>query len=441
MTPRPNSDAIPTLGSVPRESLPRERFHRFFQTHSVLPPGGLLDSESGRRWFDILAWAYQNDFYTLQPALEGKSGPRVQVNGRQFRMVSSYDYLGLIGHSRIEAAAVAAIARYGTGTGGVRLLTGTCDLHGQFETELSAFKGTEAAITFSSGYLANLAVISALLGPSDKAVIDSRAHRSIYDACRLARVPVSTFAHNDTSALQKVLEEDPAVGHTLIIVDGIYSMDGDICPLPELIDLKRKHRAYLMVDEAHSFGVLGGAGRGVDQHFGLDGREVDIWMGSLSKAIPSNGGFIAGTQALIIYLQHAAAPFMFSAALCPAAIAAGREALNVVQDEPERLIRLHRNADALRAQLIELGYNTGESVSPVIPVIMGSDEAACRLACELLDVGILAVPVLYPAVPRGEARLRLCATAAQDEVFLGEVVEGFRSVRSKRPLSGRPPRP
>jgi glycine C-acetyltransferase len=168
---------------------------------------------------------------------------------------------------------------------------------------------------------------------------------------------------------------------------------------------------------------------------------VDIWMGSLSKAIPSNGGFIAGTQALIIYLQHAAAPFMFSAALCPAAIAAGREALNVVQDEPERLIRLHRNADALRAQLIELGYNTGESVSPVIPVIMGSDEAACRLARELLDVGILAVPVLYPAVPRGEARLRLCATAAQDEVFLGEVVEGFRSVRSKRPLSGRPPRP
>jgi 8-amino-7-oxononanoate synthase len=441
MTPRPSSDAILPLDPAAREFLPQERFYRFFQTHDPLPPTGLLDSESSRCWFDILAWAYKNDFYTLQPALESKSGPRVQVNDREFRMVSSYDYLGLIGDTRLEEAAVAAIAKYGTGTGGVRLLTGTSDLHAQFEAELAAFKGTEASITFSSGYMANLAVLSALLGPGDKAVLDSRAHRSIYDACRLARVPVCTFAHNDTGALRKILEEEPAVGRTLIVVDGIYSMDGDICPLPELIDLKRKHGAYLMVDEAHSFGVLGVTGRGVDQHFGLEGREVDIWMGSLSKALPSNGGFIAGTQALIIYLQHAAAPFMFSAALCPSAIAAGREALKVVQDEPHRLIRLHRNADFLRAQLTELGYDTGASVSPVIPVITGSDEAACRLARELLTAGILAIPVLYPAVPRGKARLRLCATAAQDEVFLGEVVDGFRAVRSKVPLSGSLPRP
>lgn len=281
MTTRPGFDAIAPHDSVCREFLPRERFHHFFQAHPSLPSQGLLNSESGRRWSDILAWAYKNDFYTLQPALEGKSGPQVHVNGRKFRMVSSYDYLGLIGHSRLEEAAVEAIAKYGTGSGGVRLLTGTSDLHAQFEAELAAFKGTEASITFSSGYLANLAVLSALLGPGDKAVLDSRAHRSIYDACRLACVPVCTFAHNDTVALRKILEEEPAAGRTLIVVDGVYSMDGDICPLPELIDLKRRHGAYLMVDEAHSFGVLGSTGRGVDQHSAWKaGRWISGWARS-----------------------------------------------------------------------------------------------------------------------------------------------------------------
>lgn len=261
-------------------------------------------------------------------------------------------------------------------------------------------------------------------------IIDAKAHRSIVEACRLSRVPMQRFHHNDPSSLQQKLASKPSGRRTLIVVEGVYSMDGDICPLPDIVELKKKHGAFLMVDEAHSFGVLGDTGRGVAEHFGLNPADVDIWMGSLSKAIPSNGGFVAGPQDLIIYLQHGAAPFMFSAALCPAAIAAAREALNVLQYEPERLVRLRRNADYLRNHLTELGYDTGASNSPIIPIIVGADEMAYRLARDLFGLGIIASAVVKPAVPPGSARLRLCATAAQDEAFLQEIVEGFRKAHT-----------
>jgi 7-keto-8-aminopelargonate synthetase-like enzyme len=217
----------------------------------------------------------------------------------------------------------------------------------------------------------------------------------------------------------------------LIVVEGIYSMDGDICPLPEITNLKKRYDAYLMVDEAHSFGVLGPTGRGVDQYFESKTEDVDIWMGSLSKAIPSNGGFIAGPENLIIYLQHGSAPFMFSAALSPSAIASARQSLRILRREPERLKKLHHNADFLRSRLRDLGYNTGKSVSPVIPIITGDEETACRLARELLRVGIIATTVIYPAVPRGGSRLRLCVTAGHDEQSLREILDGFQTVRCK----------
>jgi 8-amino-7-oxononanoate synthase len=349
-------------------------------------------------------------------------------------MISSYDYLGLIGNSAIEQAAIEAIRRYGTGTGGVRLLTGTIDLHRILEAELATFKGTEASITFSSGYMANLGIISSLLGPSDHVIIDSRVHRSVIDACRLAQVPVQSFCHNDLSSLKRRLENKPSASRTLIIVDGIYSMDGDMCALPEIVDLKKRYNSYLMVDEAHSFAVLGPTGRGVNEYFGVRTEDVDIWMGSLSKAIPANGGFVSGSQDLIIYLQHGAAPFMFSAALCPPVIAAARESLQILKTEPARLRKLHHNADFLRSQLNDLGYNTGKSTSPIIPIIIGDDELTCRLARELLRIGIVASPVIYPAVPRRSSRLRLCVTAAQDDEFLQEILNGFRKVRCKLKL-------
>lgn len=410
---------------------PKDPFNGYFKTpiKRVTSSKKILDSSSVERMLDRVRWSSKNDFYVYQQAFEKKSGPRVLLNGHQFLMISSYDYLGLIGHPAIDSAAVEAIRKYGTGTGGVRLLAGTTDLHFKFEKELAAFKGTEAAVTFSSGYLANIAIISTLFGPRDRIIIDSKAHRSIVEACKLSRVPLEKFNHNDPSSLNEKLGKNHPGQRTLIIIEGIYSMDGDICPLPEIMELKKEYEAYLMIDEAHSFGVLGTKGKGVEDHFGLKTEDVDIWMGTLSKAIPSNGGFMAGSKDLVFYLQHTAAPFIFSAALSPAAVAAARESIRVFQNEPERLAKLRKNTLFLRQGLKELGYDTGESDSPIIPVILGADEIARSIARELFAIGIIAMPIVKPAVPPGGARLRLCATAAQDEAFLQEIIEGFRMVR------------
>ena len=224
-------------------------------------------------------------------------------------MLSSYDYLGLIGDPRIDDAAVDAVRKYGTGTGGVRLLTGTIDLHHQMEKELAAFKGMAHAVTFSSGYLANLAVVSALLAPQDRVLLDSLSHRSLVDACPCQRHP-PPLAHQRSRLAAPGTEACPSSGRTLIVADVVFSMDGDICRLPELIALKKEFGCYLMIDEAHASGVLGATGRGTDEHYGVAATDVDIWTGSLAKAIPSNGGFVAVSQEIGIYLQHVAAPFI-----------------------------------------------------------------------------------------------------------------------------------
>ena len=298
---------------------PLDPFDGYFRSGGMWTPiaDGLLDDLNAKRLLKTIEWGSKTDVYSYQQAFESKSGHRITLNGQKFLLISSYDYLGLIGHPDIEYASKEAIQNYGTGTGGVRLLTGTTDLHFQFEKELAEFKGTPAAITFSSGFLANLAIISTFFGPRDLVIIDSKAHRSIVDACRLSKVPIQKFQHNNPSSLKQILETKPLGRRTLIVIEGIYSMDGDICPLPDIVASKKKYNAYLMVDEAHSFGVLGTSGKGVDEYFGVKTDEIDIWMGTLSKAIPSNGGYIAGAKDMIIYLQHASAPFIFSAALCP----------------------------------------------------------------------------------------------------------------------------
>ena len=410
---------------------PFDPFHGFFATGArrTEPPGALLDLIAADRWFEVLQWGAEEQLYTYQQPLEGRAGPRVSVGGRSMLMLASYDYLGLVGHRAVEAAAVAAVRRYGSGTGGVRMLTGTTTLHHALEQELATFKEVEAAVTFSSGYVANLAVISALVGPRDRVIMDARAHRSCRDACALARVPVRTFRHNDMESLRQELERDGAARRTLIVVDGLYSMDGDVCPLRELVTLKAGYGAFLLVDEAHSLGVLGEEGRGVHEHFGLPAAAVDVWTGSLSKALPSNGGFAAGSRALVIYLQHAAAPFWFSAALCPAAVGAALEALHVLQREPERLAALRRNATLLREGLRDRGYDVGASAGPIVPVIVGTSEEAWKLARRLFDLGVLAPAVVHPAVPMESARLRLCATAAQSEAHLDEALLAFERAR------------
>src|SRR5580692_7996556 len=307
----------------------------------------------GRRLFGMMSLACQEDCYPYQVPLESRTGPWVQAEGRQMLMLSSYDYLSLVGDPRIEAAAIAAVRRFGSASGGARLLTGTNVLHLQIEKDLAAFKGTEAALTFSSGYNANLGVISGLFTPQDRVILDSLSHRSLVDACRLAGVQLQRYRHNDLDSLRDELRSGTG-NRTLIVADGVFSMDGDICPLPDLIQVKREFGCFLMIDESHASGVLGNNGRGTDEHFGVAAEEVDIWSGSLAKAIPSNGGFIAVSKELAIFLQHTAAPFIFSAALAPPAVAAVSAALGVLKREPERVARLHRNADFLREGLKEL---------------------------------------------------------------------------------------
>ncbi len=409
---------------------PSHQFGDFFDPGSRQPPHHqLLDIPNARRWFNLLGWGVPTDLYTLQQAAQGKSGIEISVGGQRYLTVSSYDYLGLIGHPEIERAAIEATQKYGTGTGGVRLLTGSTDLHQQLDRELAVFKGTESCLTFSSGYLANLAVISALLRPDDVAIIDSRVHRSVVDGCRLARVRVRRFAHNDCNSLEEELRAAAGGHRRLIVVEGVYSMDGDLCPLPEIVALKHRYGASLMVDEAHSFGVLGDTGRGVNEHFGLSTGEVDLWMGTLSKAIPSTGGFVAARRDLVIYLQHGAAPYMFSAAGNPVSVAAASAGLRILQREPERLSKVRDNSAYLRQGLNKLGFNTGTSDSHIVPVIIGSNRETIVMSGELFKRGLIAPAIGTPAVMAGQARLRLCGTALQDKPLLDRVLQIMEAAR------------
>jgi 8-amino-7-oxononanoate synthase len=388
----------------------------------------LIDGRA-RRIFEMMGQSCEFGVYPYQLPLEGRSGPWARAEGREFLMLSSYDYLGLIGDSRIDEAAIDAIRKYGTGTGGVRLLTGTIDLHHRMERDVAAFKGTAEAITFSSGYLANLAVIASLLTPQDRVILDAFSHRSLVDACRLAGVPLQRFRHNDIDSLRHELSSGPPANRTLIVADGVFSMDGDICKLPELVEIKREFGCFLMIDESHASGVLGANGRGTDEHFGIPAHEVDIWSGSLAKAIPSNGGFVAVSQELAIYLQHSAAPFIFSAALAPPSVAAVSASLAILKQEPERVARIQRNSDVLREGLRELGYNVGHSETAIIPVILHDETAAALMAGRLRELGIFVTPILFPAVPLGSARLRLCVTAAHSLADLEFALDAFRQIR------------
>ena len=390
--------------------------------------GDLIDARA-RRLFENTALACSLDAYPFQAPLSTRSGPIVEMNGHRMLLLSSYDYLGLIGDSRVDEAAIVALRKYGTGTGGVRLLTGTLDLHQEMEEALAEFKGTESAITFTSGYAANLAVISALFGPADRVIADALSHRSLADACRLAGVQVQRFEHNNMDSLRHELENGPEANRTLIISDGVFSMDGDICPLPELIAMKKEFGCFLLIDESHASGVLGQYGRGTDEHFRVPTNDVDLWTGSLAKAIPSNGGFVAASRRLVIFLQHASAPFIFSGALAAPAAAAVCETLKILKQEPERVTRLRANATFLRDGLRSLGYDTGLSQTAVIPLMLYDDAKTALFARKLRDYGVLVSPVLFPAVAQGSARLRLCVTAAHTSENLEFALDVFEKMR------------
>jgi len=387
----------------------------------------LLDARA-RRVFEGTALACSVDAYPFHMPLQAKAGPCVTADGQQMLMMSSYDYLGLIGDPRVDRAAIDAVARYGTSTSGARLLTGTLDIHRSMEAELARFKGTEDALTVSSGYLANVAAIYGLFGPSDRILIDELCHRSLLDACRMAGVQLQRFRHNDPQSVRDELKKPTTANRTLIVSDGVFSMDGDICCLPDLVALKKEFGCFLLMDEAHATGVLGATGRGTDEHFGIPTDDIDIWTGSLAKSIPASGGFVAVSQEVAIYLQHASSPYIFSAALAASSVAAISTGLAILKEEPERVARIKRNGDFLRDGLRELGYDTGLSETAVVPVILKDEAATALFARKLRDFGIIAAPVMFPAVAQGAARLRLCVTAAHTLDQLAFVLDVFRQM-------------
>ena len=378
-------------------------------------------------WWDrIAAVKAQGTYYYFQPVDE-LDGPWVYTEGQRKLMFATYSYLGLLNHPRVVAAAKAALDKYGAGTHGVRILGGTLDLHDRMEKRIADFMGREDAIVYATGYVTNLATVSALVGRGDWVISDKWNHASIVDGCVLARGEFKRFHHNDMEDLERVLAKAPADVGKLVVADAVFSMDGDIFDLPAAVALCRKYNARLMVDEAHSLGVLGATGRGIEEHFNMPGS-VDIKMGTLSKTIPGVGGYIAGDAKLINFLRHTARGFLFSAALPPAVAAAILEAFNVIEDEGvERNKILRRNVDHFIGGLKAAGFDTGVTVTPIVPIMVGDEERAMIMTKYCQDRGVFVLPVLPPAVAEGAARLRANVTAAHSvedidfalEVFIG----------------------
>ncbi len=352
-------------------------------------------------------------YFYLQP-LEGLEGAWVSSNGRRMLNLASYSYLGLLGHPWIENAAREAITRYGTGTHSVRILAGSLPLHTELEQTIARFKKAEDAIVYSSGYVTNLTTVSTLVGRNDVVICDKFNHASIVDGCLLSGAQFLRFRHNDMPDLERRLQQAGPDKGKLVIVDAVFSMDGDIINLPEVSRLCRAYGALLMVDEAHSLGVLGATGHGIEEHFGLQGA-IDIQMGTLSKTIPSVGGYVAGNRELITYLKHVARAFVFSAALPPAQSAAAKAAFEVMAEEPARVRTLRRNTELFLGGLKARGFSTLHSETPIVPIICGEDQQAFQMAGVCQELGIFALPVVSPAVQAGLARLRACVTAAHTE--------------------------
>jgi 8-amino-7-oxononanoate synthase len=352
-------------------------------------------------------------YYYNLPVEEIKGGSRVIVGGREMGMYASYSYLGLIGHPRINAAAKAAIDKFGTGTNGVRLLAGTLTLHTELEETIAAFKHTEAAITYSSGYVTNLTVLSTLMGRGDFVISDKLNHASIVDGCLMSGAEFRRFKHNDMDELERRLKQVPGDAAKLVVADAVFSMDGDVLDLPRTVEICRKYNAWLMIDEAHSVGVLGKTGRGIEEHFGL-GDVIDIKMGTLSKTIPSVGGYVAGKKELVQYLRHASRAFIFSAALPPAQAAAANEAFKVILDEPRRIEKVCANGEQFVNGLKGAGFDTLLTTTAIVPVLCGTDERAYKLTQVCHHRGLFVLPVVSPAVPEGLARLRATVTAAHE---------------------------
>jgi glycine C-acetyltransferase len=360
--------------------------------------------------------------------LEGPTGARARYDGRDVINLASNNYLGLANHPRMNAAAAKAAAELGAGTGAVRSIAGTMTTHRELERRFAAFKHAPEALMFQSGFTANAGTVAAILDKEDVIVSDRLNHASIIDGARLSRAEIKVFDHRDASHADALLAETARPGRRqLLITDGVFSMDGDIAPLPDLVEVAERRGAIMMIDDAHASGVLGAGGAGTVDHFGLHGR-VDIQVGTLSKAIGVLGGFIAGPHELIEWLVNRGRPFLFSTSAPPAAVAACMEALDIIRDEPRRLDRLWENTRAFKAGLHDLGYDTGASETPITPVITKDEEATQTFARRLFEEGVFTPAIVFPTVAKGLARVRTIVTADHTAEDLDEALGIFGRV-------------
>jgi 8-amino-7-oxononanoate synthase len=365
-----------------------------------------------------------------QVHIGSRPGPRVVMNDKEVILLCSNDYLGLASHPALVQAARSALERYGVGSGASRLVSGNMDIHEELERSIAGFKGAEAAILFNSGYAANTGVIPAITGERDVILSDELNHASIIDGCRLSRARTVVYRHCDADHLESLLKEHAACSRKLIVTDGVFSMDGDIAPLPDLAELAGRYDAMLMVDDAHGTGVLGRRGRGTIEHFGLEGR-VHIQMGTLGKALGSFGAYVAGDRGLITYVFNSSRSYIFSTSLPPAVCASSIAALDIVDREPWRRDRLWQNRERLANGLAAQGIGIGASATPIIPVLIGSAGNALKAAGGLLAGGVFATAIRPPSVPDGSSRIRTTVMATHSDDDIDRAVSAFGELKEK----------
>jgi glycine C-acetyltransferase len=376
---------------------------------------------------DELEILKQQGLYRELRVLEGEQLPHATFDHKSVVNLSSNNYLGLTTHPKLRQAAIDAVRKYGAGSGSVRTIAGTMELHMELERRLAAFKNVEAVVVFQSGFAANAGTVSAILTKEDAIISDELNHASIIDGARLSRATIKVFPHKDVDAARKILKELPTGQRKLLITDGVFSMDGDLGPLPDLCAVAEEFGAIMMVDDAHASGVFGREGRGTVDHFNCHGR-VDIQVGTLSKAIGALGGYVAGTKAFIEFLYHRARPFLFSTSHPPAVAAACLAAVDVLETEPQWMEKLWDNTRFFKAGLQRLGFNTGWSESPITPIIIGEAAQAMEMSDKLFERGVFAQGIGFPTVPRGQARLRTIVEATHSREDLQYALDMFEKV-------------
>ncbi len=383
-----------------------------------------------RTWDQEIDLLKKNQLYRSLRTLESAQSPRAIVDGKEVIMLASNNYLGLTTKAEIIQETNKVLQRYGSGSGGSRLTTGNYDLHENLEAEISRFKETEAAVVFNTGYMANIGVLTTVVGKGDLIICDKLNHASIIDACRLSKAKFRVYQHNDLDKLERILQSSSKYQKRLIVTDGVFSMDGDLAPLADIVRLAKKYDALTMIDDAHGTGVLGAGGKGTVNHFDLADR-IDIQLGTLSKALGAEGGFVAGTKSLIDLLKNKARPFIYSTALSPVTIEAALAALRYLQDNPQIVKNLWDNINFLKEGLKDLGYSLLPSQSAIVPIVIGDKMRAMAISDELFEQGVLAPAIRPPTVPEGSSRIRVTVMANHSREDLKEALSAFAKVANK----------